>query len=683
MMDKSPSKITEIIKEKSNETAYDFNIEDFNYSFRDLFDLEEIQKILDAFTAATGVGTIITEPDGTPISQPSNFCGFCYNIVRSTEKGIRNCMISDAVIGKPKKDGPRIQKCLSAGLIDAGASIMVGDKHIANWLIGQILDKDANIDEMVKYADEIGVDKQKYIEGIKEVPKMSMQQFTKVAEFLFIFAKMLSELAFRNAVKSREIERRIAAEQQLAKEKELFKVTIQSIGDAVITTDINGNITSLNEVAEALTGWKNEEAIGLPLGKVFNIINEKTRKKCVNPVEKVLSTGKTVTLANHTVLISKDNVERAIADSGAPIKNEAGEILGVVLVFRDVTEAKRKQDEIEYLTYHDKLTGLFNRTYFEKKLEKIEASGVFPTSIIIGDVNGLKITNDIFGHGEGDELLKAIARILEKSCRKNDIIARWGGDEFSVILPETDYETARRICERIKKICETYKDLNIQPSIALGLDTKENNTQKLKDVVKKAEDRMYRNKLLESKSKKSGTVLSLQRTLFEKSYETEEHALRIIELSQKLGRMLGLHENELDDLKLLAGLHDIGKVAISDTILTKAGKLSDEEWEEMKKHCEIGYRIANSALEISHVSEYILCHHERWDGTGYPQGRKGEEIPLLSRIISVVDAYDVMTNVRIYKDKMSKKEALEEIRRCAGTQFDPHIAETFIELMSE
>ena len=353
------------------------------------------------------------------------------------------------------------------------------------------------------------------------------------------------------------------------------------------------------------------------------------------------------------------------------------------MVFRDVTEAKRKQDEIEYLTYHDKLTGLFNRTYFEKKLEKIEASGVFPTSIIIGDVNGLKITNDIFGHGEGDELLKAIARILEKSCRKNDIIARWGGDEFSVILPETDYETARRICERIKKICETYKDLNIQPSIALGLDTKENNTQKLKDVVKKAEDRMYRNKLLESKSKKSGTVLSLQRTLFEKSYETEEHALRIIELSQKLGRMLGLHENELDDLKLLAGLHDIGKVAISDTILTKAGKLSDEEWEEMKKHCEIGYRIANSALEISHVSEYILCHHERWDGTGYPQGRKGEEIPLLSRIISVVDAYDVMTNVRIYKDKMSKKEALEEIRRCAGTQFDPHIAETFIELMSE
>lgn len=666
----------------SSEKEYSPEADDLEYTFKDLFDLDEIQKLQDAFSAATGVASIITEPDGTPITKSSLFSCLCEKVIRKTPKGFKNCMLSDSIVGSPNKNGPRIQKCLSAGLLDGGASIMVGDKHIANWLIGQVMVAEADIEKMMQYADEIEADKEAYVEALKKITVMSKEQFIKIADFLFLNAHHLSVLAVKNAEQKAEIQRRIRIEKQLAEEKELFRVTIQSIGDAVITTDVQGRITTLNTVAENLTGWTQSEAIGVPLEKVFRIINEKTCKKCQNPVAKVLKTGRQVMLVNHTVLISRDSTKRSIVDSGAPIKDSAGNIYGVVLVFRDVTEEKRQQEKILHLSYHDKLTGIYNRVFFEKELGRLERDGEFPISIIMGDVNGLKITNDIFGHAEGDKLLKTISKILKKSCRAHDIIARWGGDEFSIILPKTDYQTALNICNTIKMTCNDFKNNTVDPSIALGLDTQEDASHSLITVIKKAEDRMYRNKLFESKSKQSGTAASLQRTLFEKSYETEEHALRLIDISQKIGRALGLHENDLDDLQLLASLHDIGKGAISDTILAKPGKLTEDEWEEMKRHSEIGYRITKSALELSHISEYILCHHERWDGTGYPQGRKGEEIPLLSRIISIADSYDVMTNIRSYKNKMTVEQSLKEIRRCSGTQFDPALVELFLMLMS-
>ena len=167
--------------------------------------------------------------------------------------------------------------------------------------------------------------------------------------------------------------------------------------------------------------------------------------------------------------------------------------------------------------------------------------------------------------------------------------------------------------------------------------------------------------------------------MFEKSHETEEHAERLVTLSKLVAEGLNLAQDDRDRLELLATLHDIGKVGISDRILTKPGKLTEEEWVEMKRHPEIGYRIAMSSPELIPVADGILCHQEHWDGTGYPQKLRGENIPLLSRIIAVVDAYDAMTQDRPYRAAMSHEAAITEIERNAGTQFDPQVAQVFIQ----
>lgn len=160
-----------------------------------MFDLDEIQKLQDSFSKATGVASIITEPDGTPITKPSGFSFLCQDIIRKTDKGLANCMHSDAQIGSPRQNGPCVRKCLSAGLIDGGASIMVGDIHIANWMIGQVMEKGADEQELLVYADEIGVKREDFQEGLRRINKISREQFDEIAKFLFLNARILSDLA--------------------------------------------------------------------------------------------------------------------------------------------------------------------------------------------------------------------------------------------------------------------------------------------------------------------------------------------------------------------------------------------------------------------------------------------------------------------------------------------------------
>ena len=382
-------------------------------------------------------------------------------------------------------------------------------------------------------------------------------------------------------------------------------------------------------------------------------------------------------------IVTASGETKWVLEQGQAIYGEGDGVEALEGLIVDISDRKRKEDEVAYLNYHDFLTGIYNRRFLELEKERIDRAEYLPLSVMIGDINGVKLVNDAFGHAEGDVLIAETARIVQECCRPGDVVARTGGDEFSILMPMTDQETANGIMEKIKRKCEAYnQDLSNEAysiNISLGFATKESAIEHLDSIIKVAEDFMYKRKLLEHKSSHSVILSSIKATMHEKSHETQEHAERLTKLSKELGKRMKLTQQELDELELVATLHDIGKVAIDDRILNKPGKLDEEEWIEMKKHSEIGYRIAMSLPDLVPIAEYILSLHERWDGNGYPQGSRGEEIPLLSRIVSVVDAYDAMTEDRAYRNAMSGEGAAEELRKNAGTQFDPRIIKQFLD----
>lgn len=464
---------------------------------------------------------------------------------------------------------------------------------------------------------------------------------------------------------------------KLFQEKEILLTTLRSIGEGVVTTDVYGRIISLNPIAEDITGWKEEDARNKDFIDIFHIRNEETGYELDNPVQKVLETVMTIGHTNHTVLINRDDKTIPITYSAAPIKEEDGKVLGVVVVFRDVSDIRGHINQIEYLSYHDALTGLYNRRYVEERLKHIDIEENLPITIVMGDVNGLKITNDVFGHEKGDMLLKEMAKTLQFHFRKQDIIARWGGDEIIIIMPNTEQEFAEEIVQKINSNSKIIDSSGLNISISFGVTSKKNVKENIHSIMQMCEEDMYHKKILDGKSYRSSVINSLLSTAYEKSYESVEHSVRMEYYCHQIGRRMNLSLKEQNELSLLAKLHDIGYVSITTDIITKPDKLTLDEWEEIKKHPEIGYRIAKAIPELSMIADYILYHHERYDGKGYPRGLKAEEIPLACRIFSVVDAFEAMISKRLYRDSLSTKEAILEIKSNAGTQFEPKIVGIF------
>ena len=352
-------------------------------------------------------------------------------------------------------------------------------------------------------------------------------------------------------------------------------------------------------------------------------------------------------------------------------------------IIRDITVNKTEELRNCYLSCHDSLTGLFNRYFLEIEMQRLDTSRQLPISMIIADINGLKLINDTYGYNEGDKLIRNAAAVLKEICRKEDIITRWGGDEFIVLLPQTPPETALEISERIKTKCQQYNISSVPFSISIGTAAKTKAEEPLAKVQKVAEDRMYRHKLQNYREIKGALLKSVYRKLQDKSFETEDHIRRVRDISLKIGENLDLSQAELNRLAVLVLLHDIGKVKIFEDILTKKGLLDNEEWETIKMHPEAGCRIARATEEFAHVADDILSHHERWDGSGYPRGLKGEEIPLLARIMAVADAYEVMTSGRPYRRALAPAAAIGELKRCTGTQFDPKLVDIFVALLPD
>ena len=469
------------------------------------------------------------------------------------------------------------------------------------------------------------------------------------------------------------------AEEDLHKERKLLKTTLQSIGDGVVVTDRYGKITVLNHAMEKIGGWTQEEILGKYFDDIFELNSEGSSLRCESPIKTVLETGETIGLSDRTVLVRKDTKKVPIADSAAPLKDEKGNILGVVLVIRDVAEERKRHEKILYLGYHDSLTGLYNRRYFDEELHRMDKEKNFPLSVIIGDVNGLKLTNDAFGHSMGDRLLKKMAETIKKACRSDDIIARWGGDEFIILLPHTSSEKANDVCNRIKNLADRVKMDTIDFSISVGHETKEYPEQDIQGIIKQAEDYMYRKKSVESQSMRGNTINTILWTLHEKNPRERLHSNRVKEICKDIAYAMHLSEREINDIEITALMHDIGKIAIDESILNKSGILTEKEWFEIRRHPEIGYRILSASHDMSSIANNILAHHEHYDGNGYPNQLKREEIPFFSRLLAVADAYDAMTSERPYRHAMSREKALNEIEYLSGTHFDPEIVRVFLD----
>ncbi|MBP6492179.1 MAG: PAS domain S-box protein [Clostridia bacterium] len=470
---------------------------------------------------------------------------------------------------------------------------------------------------------------------------------------------------------------------ELYREKEILKITLDSIGDGAVTTDKDGYITGLNLTGQNICGWNQSEAIGRPFSEVFQLINEETGEMMEDPVKSVLKNGRTMGFDNHAILVNKEGHRVPISDSVAPIRDSNNSVYGTVMIFRDVGRERDHLERILYLSFHDALTGLYNRRFIEEEMKRLDVSRQMPIAVIMGDVNGLKITNDVFGHEAGDTLLKKVGEAFKEVCRKEDIAARWGGDEFLFLLPKMSKTEAQRVIDRIKEGLLKRSEGAMRLSVSFGCAVKEKESDNIIHVIQQAEESMYHNKLLEGHNFKNSLVNTLLATLYEKSMETREHSERLRAYCQALGKLFHLKDFDMKNLSLLARIHDIGNVAIDPNVFQKPEALTEEEWAELKKHPEIGYRIALNSLELSRISNDILSHHERWDGTGYPRGIKGEDIPLLCRILAVADAYDAMTDDRVYRKAMSAEEALNELRRNSGTQFDEKVVDLFLEIIGK
>ena len=352
---------------------------------------------------------------------------------------------------------------------------------------------------------------------------------------------------------------------------------------------------------------------------------------------------------------------------------------------REIYDRKQAEKLLQYQNFHDTLTGLYNRAYFEEEMQRIDKRPAGSVGLIMIDLDGLKLINDTLGHEQGDILLASAAHILADSVRGADVVARIGGDEFAILLHPAEESTIQSVCARIhQKIAEVNARQQQAPiSLSIGHAIADAPAVPMREIFQRADNNMYREKLHRRQSTRSAIVQTVMKLLEARDYITEGHADRLQAIIARMGGDLIMSAEKIADLRLFAQFHDIGKVGIPDSILLKPGPLTSEEKTEMQRHSEIGHRIAQSAPDLAPIADWVLKHHEWWNGQGYPLGLAGEEIPLECRMLAIADAYDAMTSDRPYRQALSHAEALREIQDCAGSQFDPQLVGQFISLYDE
>ncbi|BCR35241.1 HD domain-containing phosphohydrolase [Mariniplasma anaerobium] len=463
----------------------------------------------------------------------------------------------------------------------------------------------------------------------------------------------------------------------LKHEKDFAQNYLNIAAVMIIILDANGIVKLMNKKGCSIIGVDENTIIGK--NWIDHYVPKEARQEIKSFFNTVFAKDEKIIEKYQNKIITANGEERFISWHNSILYDVEGNVEGILSSGEDITEQYKKQKEIEFLSYHDSLTGLYNRPYFLEAFKKLNLLKQYPFGIMMIDVNGLKLLNDAFGHLVGDSALKLIGKILLETIDNKNVIARLGGDEFLILLPNTTSDQLNDIKHELKEKIKKYPINNIVLSLAIGFDEITKAASSLDGALTIAENHMYADKIAEGSSSRHRTISAIWEMLTEKFEVERLHSKLVSKYCKKMGQALDLRNDEIIELEQAGMFHDIGKISIPDSILAKPGKLTSEEYEIMKTHSEIGYKILRAADEYSDLAIHALYHHERWDGKGYPKGIKEEEIPLFSRIIGIVDAYEAMTSVRPYKDKMSVKAATQEIIRCSGSQFDPTLAKVFVE----
>lgn len=530
-----------------------------NFSFGEIFDLDELQKLIGALSKAFGIGVGIRDPKGERLIADSHSCSFCKDIIQQCALGKKQCEESDTFLSAYKDPSPMIWRCKSAGLIDAGINIMVGDVHIASILVGQVRlkENELNESEYREIARSLELDEELYLEGLNRIPIMSMEKFQSILEAFTIIARQFSELGYHNLQQKHKI-----------KELEIVESTLQM------------GSSQLQQMAEK-----------------------------------------------------------------------------------------------------DALTDLYNRTKFEQMMSAYGKQKDRKICMVSGDANNLKLMNDIFGHEAGDNMLQAIADVLRKHADENWLIARCGGDEYRVLLPDTDLATAMDYCENVTRSCKASKHLNLALSIALGVAEWDSESETLQECFNRADHEMYENK---QRMKQEENMLDyfLERC-YDKRFLYREAVMKAASLAHDFAIHLGFNEEGAENVRLAALYQDVGMIEIPEDIALSGPSAPQGSKMIQREHVLHSHAMSLHFPKMRQAADIILCAHENWDGYGYPRGLRGQKIPLESRIIFIANNYAYWITPKPRGSNLTREQAILKLRNEAGMMYDPDMVEWFIKFLEE
>jgi len=466
----------------------------------------------------------------------------------------------------------------------------------------------------------------------------------------------------------------------LEENKDHLQLILDSTAEAIFGIDLEGRCTFCNRSSLELLGYRTQEdLIGQTLHSKIHHSHQGGMPYHMDYCKILKSVRDGVGVTSEDEVFWKRNGTSFPVEYHSFPQVKDGRVIGAVVTFMDITERKERESKIKHLTYHDNLTGLLNRLGFEDVMDWLDVGDKLPISIIFADINGLKLTNDIFGHTAGDRLIRKASEILVHSTRSQDTVARIGGDEFVILLPRTDRKSAGEVVSRIRKGFSNTTVEAIKCSISLGYDTKTTPEESMEEIMANAENMMYKDKTINRRAVNKGMISNIQETLYSSNPREKGHSMDVSRLAAEIGAELGLREAELSRLKRAGYLHDIGKITLDKDVLSTDAAL-DEEAEIVKQHSVVGYRLLNMFDETVDLAEYIYSHHEHWDGSGYPRGLAGEQIPLLSRILAVAEVYERVLNGGEGPLEQRRKDAIEKMRNGSGSQFDPRVVNALIRI---